>query len=394
MSRVVSIKHVPGKPGQVYYPLELGWRDKPTPGPGELLLRMHAAALNHRDLFTRQGLYPGIAFGRPLLADGCGTVVAVGPQCSAASRELLGRLVVPTPSRGWEAAPEGPEEGRGPWAVLGGTQAYDAGTAQDYYVVPEAEVEPAPPHLGAVEAACLPLVGLTAWRALVTKTGEGNAAPGRNILVTGIGGGVALAALQFAVALGCNVFVTSGSRDKIERAARLGARGGVVYRDADWDKQLRKLLPPERPFLDAVVDGAGGDVVARSVRLLKPGGVISQYGMTTGPKMDWSMAAVLKNVELRGSTMGSRREFADMMAFARERQIRPVVSRVAGGGGGQGGKEGGLHDRAALEGLFDDMRDARQFGKLVVEISPEAEGAREAGEWRAAAGHADDRAKL
>ncbi|KAI3329032.1 hypothetical protein HD806DRAFT_481424 [Xylariaceae sp. AK1471] len=231
--------------------------------------------------------------------------------------------------------------------------------AQDYVVVPETEVEVAPDYLSAAEAAALPLVGLTGWRALVTKSG--NARPGANILITGIGGGVALAVLQFAVALGCNAYVTSGTPAKLERAKELGAKGGVSYRDADWDKQLAKLLPPSRPYLDAVIDGAGGDIMARAVRLLKPGGIVSCYGMTVAPKMDWLMQAVMKNVELRGSTMGSRQEFADMVAFVRKHEIRPVVSRVAKG----------LDNLEEIEALFEDIREGRQFGKLVVEIVPD-----------------------
>lgn len=268
----------------------------------------------------------------------------------------MGKRVILTPSRGWDSAPEGPER---PFTTIGGAAGSKVGTAQDYVVVPEDEVELAPEHLSTAEAAALPLVGLTGWRALVTKSG--NALPGRNILVTGIGGGVALAALQFAVALGCNAYVTSGSPAKIERARELGAKGGVSYHDADWDKQLRKLLPASRPYLDAVVDGAGGDIMARAVRLLKPGGVVSSYGMTLAPKMDWVMVAVLKNVELRGSTMGSRREFRDMVDFVRKHEIRPVVSRVAKG----------LDNIKEIEGLYEDIREGRQFGKLVIEIAPE-----------------------
>ena len=133
----------------------------------------------------------------------------------------------------------------------------------------------------------------------------------------------------------------------------------MSYRDKDWDKQLQKMLPVDRPFLDAVVDGAGGDIVAKTTKLLKPGGVISQYGMTVSPTMPWSMQAVLKNVELKGSTMGSRQEFRDMVRFVREKQIRPVVSRVVKG----------LKNLDGIDSLFADMEAGRQFGKLVVDMS-------------------------
>ncbi len=341
--------------------LELKEVPKPRPGQGELLVRLAAAALNHRDLFMRQKLYPGISFDHPLLADGYGTVIELGPGCSRT--DLLHQPVVLTPMRGWTADPLGPEDGgAGGFTVIGGSVATETGTAQEYVVVPEAEAEPAPPHLTAAEGAALPLVGLTAWRALVTKSGVAGT-PGANVLVTGIGGGVALAALQFGVARGCRVFVTSGDVAKLARARdELGAAGAVSYRDADWDKQLRALLPAARPYLDAVIDGAGGAVVARTQRLLKPGGVIVSYGMTLGPKMDWSMAAVMKNLELRASTMGSRREFRDMVDFVRDHKIRPVVSRVVQG----------LENLDAIDGLFDDMKAGKQFGKLVIEIASPA----------------------
>lgn len=129
------------------------------------------------------------------------------------------------------------------------------------------EVELAPEHLSDAEAAALPLTGLTAWRALVSKSG--NAEKGRNILVTGIGGGVALNALQFAVAKGCKVFVTSGSAEKIEKAKKMGAIGGVKYTTKGWEKELLGLLGKDRPFIDAIIDGAGGDVMAKGVKLLK-----------------------------------------------------------------------------------------------------------------------------
>ncbi|ROT38666.1 oxidoreductase [Sodiomyces alkalinus F11] len=348
----LTVKKTEGKPGSVYYPLQLKQVPRPTPGPNDVLVKIAAAALNHRDLFIRRHLYPGISFEHPLLSDAYGVVVEAGP---GASPTLLHKPVILNPTRGWDSDPMGPEDPAS-FTAVGGSKLTPAGAAQEFIVVPASEVELAPDHLTPSEGAALPLVGLTAWRALVTKS---NAAfPGANLLITGIGGGVALQALQFAVALGCRVFVTSGDPAKIDRARALGAVGGASYRSPTWDKDLRALLPADRPFLDAVIDGAGGDVVARSVRLLRPGGVISQYGMTVSPKMDWPMQAVLNNIELRGSTMGSRAEFKAMVDFVREKKIRPVVSRAVRG----------LENLEAIDGLFKDMREGKQFGKLVIEI--------------------------
>ncbi|KAH6607204.1 hypothetical protein Trco_003517 [Trichoderma cornu-damae] len=358
MPRVLTLKHVEGgKPGQVYYPVQIKEVPKPTPGPRELLVRISAAALNHRDLFIRRHQYPAISFTAPLFADGYGTVVEAGPDVTR--KDLLHKNVLLTPMRGWDSNPAGPENAR-KFAVIGCSKLTDAGAGQDYIAVPEDEVEPAPDHLSPGEGAALPLVGLTGWRALVTKSGAAFA--GSNILVTGIGGGVALAVLQFAVAFGSNVYVSSGDADKLERAKALGAKGGVNYRSEAWEKELAALLPGDRPYLDAVIDGAGGGLVSKTVRLLKPGGVISQYGMTVSPKMDWLMQAVLANVELKGTTMGSRQEFKDMVAFVKENKITPVVSKTVKG----------LGNLEAIEGLFEEMEQGKQFGKLVVEFDSDS----------------------
>lgn len=189
-------------------------------------------------------------------------------------------------------------------------------------------------------------------------TKSGAAEPGKNILVTGIGGGVALIVLQLAVALGANVYVTSGSPEKIEKAKALGAKGGVSYKSQTWEKELKAQLPKDRPFLDAIIDGAGGDIVIKGVKLLRSGGVISQYGMTVGRKMDWLMNAVLANIDLKGSTMGSRQEFRDMLAFVGKHKIKPVISKSVKG----------LDNLDAINGLFQEMADGKQFGKLVIEI--------------------------
>ncbi|KAG6103305.1 hypothetical protein E4U31_002918 [Claviceps sp. LM219 group G6] len=355
MSRVLHVDKIDGQPGQVYYPIKIKHVPLPTVGPSQLLVRMDAAALNHKDLFIRRHLYPAISFENPLLADGYGTVVQVGAAVSKHNRSLLlHQPVLINPMSMWESDPEAPEQGA--VLIIGASSLTPLGCGQDYALVHEDDVVPAPPHLSPVEGAALPLAGLTGWRALVTKSR--NAEAGRNILVTGIGGGVALQVLQFAVAMGCHVYVTSGDEAKIEKAKAMGACAGVVYSRDGWEKELKKLLPQERPFIDAVIDGAGGNIVAKACKVLKQGGVIAQYGMTTGPKMDWSMQAVLMNVELRGSTMGSKKEFRDMVAFVDRHKIRPVVSRTVQGLGNLDG----------IEELFGDMDAGAQFGKLVVEI--------------------------
>lgn len=357
----VSIHRVEGKPGSVYYPLSKISIPSRAPKENEVVVRMHAAALNHRDLFIRQHLYPAIGFGIPLFADGCGVVTSAGDSSNA--RSWLNRRVVINPGTGWRDAPEGPEDPTG-YKILGGTKVNALGTGVDELVIDAGELEEAPSHLNSLQAAALPLAGLTAWRATMTKSG--NAKPGRNLLITGIGGGVAIFALQFAVSAGANVWVSSGSSGKIVHAQEMGAKGGVNYKESGWEKKLHGMLPHERKWLDAIIDGAGGDVVDKGARLLKAGGVISQYGMTVGPKMSWNMGAVLKNVELRGSTMGSRKEFGEMVRFARETKLVPIISKVSHD----------LDNLEGLDGLFEEMKKANQFGKLVLQITKEKQSSR------------------
>lgn len=307
----------------------------------------------------------------PLLADGVGIVSSTGD--SAAAKKWLNKRVILNPGTGWLSSPEGPEDPKG-YAIIGGTKFNPVGTLADVATLDASELEECPEHLSDEEAAAFPLTGLTGWRAFFVKSG--NAVAGRNILVTGIGGGVALMVLLFAVAQGCNVYVTSGNQEKIDKAVKLGAKGGVIYKEKGWEKTLQKMLPKDKPWLDAIIDGAGGDVVQKGSRLLKvsyvvellshkyksltqvqAGGIISIYGMTVSPKMDFIMPAVLRNIEVRGSTMGSRKEFAEMVQFVREKKLKPVVSRSVHG-----------LDIPKIDSLFEDMKNGSQFGKLVVTL--------------------------
>jgi NADPH:quinone reductase-like Zn-dependent oxidoreductase len=265
MPKAISISQIEGKPGKVYYPLSLDEVPKPSPKASELLIKVSAAALNHRDLFIRQHLYPGTAFGIPLLADGSGIVESVGP---AADSRWINKKVVLNCGTGWKDSIDGPEDPTG-YKILGGTKTNPNGTLQEYMVIDQSEVEEAPAHLTMVENAAFPLCGITAWRAVMVKCGEHNLKPGKNILITGIGGGVALMALTFATASGASVWVTSGDQAKIDKAVKLGAKGGVIYKEAGWEKKLLGMLPSSNKQIDAIVDGAGGDSIEKGARLLK-----------------------------------------------------------------------------------------------------------------------------
>ncbi|KAI9371287.1 hypothetical protein BJX61DRAFT_534935 [Aspergillus egyptiacus] len=357
MSKAIFLGKAEGKPGKVYYPLVLKSLPQPTAQGTELLVRLTAAALNHRDVFLRQHLYPGLTFDVPMGADGVGTVVAAGPGVTNPGR-WQGKRVILNPGIGWKDSLDGPEDPTG-YKIMGGTKFYNKGTLQEYITIEESEVEEAPEHLTDAEAAALPLAGLTGWRALIVKAGERNSGQGAAVLITGIGGGVALITLLFAVARGADVYVTSSSEEKIKKSIELGAKGGVNYKEEGWEKRLLGMLPQGKKSFDAVIDGAGGNSVEKSVKLLKAGGVLSVYGMTVSPVMPFMMQAVLKNIDVRGSTMGSRKEFKDMVEFVKAHKVRPVVSRVA---------QAELSDVATLDGLFQDMKDSKQFGKLVLEF--------------------------
>jgi NADPH:quinone reductase-like Zn-dependent oxidoreductase len=261
-NRTLTLSKTPGNedpPGKVWYPLKVHETPVPTPSTStQLLLHPTHVALNHRDVFLRQHLYPAPAFdSTPMFSDAVAQVINKDGSDA-------GRRVLLNPGHGWEKDEKGPEKAYG---IVGGTKTNPLGLAADYVLVEEVETAHCPEHLSGVEAAALPLCGLTGWRALVTKSGA--AERGSNILVTGIGGGVALMVLLFAVKMGVNVWVSSGDEGKIAKAKELGAKGGVNYKTKGWEKELLGMLPKEKPMLDAIIDGAGGDVGDKAARLLK-----------------------------------------------------------------------------------------------------------------------------
>ncbi|KAL5313110.1 hypothetical protein ACEPPN_019537 [Leptodophora sp. 'Broadleaf-Isolate-01'] len=351
MPKSVSIARAEGSPGHVYYPLSLDNVRKASPTGTEVLVKIHAAAMNHRDLFIRQNLYPNVAFGVTQWADGCGIVTEIGADASV---HWKGKRVILSPAIGWDSDDSAPEA-EGGYALLGGTARYKNGTLQEYMLIDQRELEEAPDHLDDVEAAAFPVTGLTAWRAVMIKCAQ-HIGPGKKLLITGIGGGVALMALDFAKEVGTEVYVTSGSQQKLERAQQRGAKGGVTYRDKYWEKDLMEMTKGVK--MDAIIDGAGGDIIEKSIEILKPGGVIAIYGMTLGPKLPFLMQAVMRNIEVKGSTMGSRKDFREMIHFIKEKRIKPVVSTVVQG-----------LDLKAINGLYDEMQKGAQFGKLVVEVT-------------------------
>lgn len=309
--------------------------------PGEARVRVLAAALNRRDEWIRQGRYARIQYPAILGSDGCGVVEAVG---SEEHRQWVGKLVVINPSLNWGDNPRA--QGRA-YEILGMPR---AGTLAEYVHVPVEQLFEKPPHLSIEEAAALPLAGLTAYRALFT---QGQLRPQQRVLITGIGGGVAVLALQFAVAADARVYVTSGRAEKIERAQVLGALGGVTYTHAEWGRLLLELADGE---FELVVDSAGGDPFNVLLTVAAPGGTIVTYGATLGAVPQLNLHRVFwRQLRIIGSTMGTAEEFAAMLRFVEQHQLVPVVDSV-------------FAFERVLD-AFERLRSEEHMGKVVVRIA-------------------------
>ncbi|HKV44363.1 MAG TPA: zinc-binding dehydrogenase [bacterium] len=313
----------------------------PAPGPGEVLVRVRAAALNHRDLFICKGQYAGLRFPIILGSDGTGDVVEVGAGVADVRR---GDRVVINPSLDWGDDPraQGPR-----YRILG---LPENGTFAELVKVPAANVLPRPPHLSDEEAAALPLAGLTAYRALVMR---GRVQRGETVLVLGIGGGVATFALLIAKQAGARVLVTSGSDAKLERARALGADGGFNYTTADWVRGVRDAAGGAGP--DLIIDGAGGATFDRALDAARPGGRIVSYGATTGVAPQVAVRRIFwKQLNVLGSTMGTPDDFRGMLAFFAAAELHPVVDQA--------------FPLAEASRAFQRMDEATQFGKIVLRI--------------------------
>jgi NADPH:quinone reductase-like Zn-dependent oxidoreductase len=314
----------------------------PQPGPGEAVVRLHAAALNHRDAWIRKGQYAGIKLPVVLGSDGAGVVGSVG---AGVDPSWIGRDVVINPSLDWgdDDRAQGPR-----FRILG---LPDDGTYAECVKVPAANLFAKPTGLTWIEAASLPLAGLTAYRAVVTRA---RTTASDTVLVTGIGGGVATLALLIARRIGARVVVTSGSDAKLERAARLGAAGGVNYRRENWGKAVQDLCGGGP---DVIIDSAGRDVFPTLLEIAKPGGRIATFGATTGSPTSVEVRRVFwKQLSILGTTMGTPREFGEMLGLFEGDALKPVVDQV--------------YPLADASGAHERMDAAGQFGKIVLAITP------------------------
>lgn len=283
----------------------------PAPGPGEILVRVDAVALNYRDkLMIDDGM--GLALGLPFTpgSDLAGEVVATGP---GVTRFAAGARVISTFWTDWV---DGRVSRHG--AALGGPL---PGVLAEYVVLGENGAVAAPASLTAVEASTLPCAGLTAWTALVE---EGRLRPGDTVLVQGTGG-VALFGLQIAAALGARVIVTSGSDAKLARALSLGAAHGINRSTTpDWERAVLDVTG-ERG-VDQVLELVGGDNLGRSVNVLAEGGRVSVVGMLAGTDLSASFySLVQRRATIQGIGVGHRRALAGLVRAVDALGIRPVI---------------------------------------------------------------------
>jgi NADPH:quinone reductase-like Zn-dependent oxidoreductase len=311
----------------------------PEPGPGEALVELRAAALNRRDVFLRKGVAPSPL---PVIpgSDGAGVVRALGAGVSGVE---IGDEVVILPSLAWgdrEDAP-GPD-----FRILGGP---NDGTYAELIRIPAANLFPRPRRLSWHQSAALPLAGLTAWRALISRA---RLRPGETVLVLGIGGGVATFALHIARAAGARVIVTSSSNEKIARAVEMGAVGGVNYANAEWVSEAKALAAPRG--IDVVVDSVGS-TWPDSISALRPGGRLVAFGGTGGRAAELQVRAVtFGQVDVLGTTMGSPRDFAQLLAAVEAQTWEPVVDSVR-----PLGEAAAAHAREEA---------GQHFGKLVLDM--------------------------
>lgn len=310
--------------------------DIPAPGPGEALVRLHAATLNFRDLIIVRGMMAGLVKEPDVVPLSCsaGEVVALG---DGVSRVAVGDRVTPIFALGWLTGPQPTMD------MLGGRA---DGVARQYACFPAESLCHLPDHLGDLEGATLTCAGLTSWAAL---TQHRQLQAGEWVLCHGTGG-VSIAALQFAKAMGGKVAITSSSDRKLNRARALGADVTINYRDTpDWENAVAKALGG--PNVSIVVDVVGRDQFDRNLSLLRPDGLIATIGML-GSDFSWGMD---HGMERTGRiSVGNRDQHEAMTAFIAEHAIRPPVDVV--------------YDLDRLQDAYRHLESGRFFGKVGVNL--------------------------
>ena len=305
--------------------------EDPVAGEGEILIRLHAASLNHLDCWVRQGL-PSVPKPRILGADGSGVVEALGPGADGVGE---GDRVVINP---------GLDDGA---RIVG---EHMDGTHAQLVAVPAANVYPIPEGLSFEEAAAFPLVFETAYRMLVTKAGL---QAGEWVLVWGIGSGVASASFAIARALGARTIVTSSSAEKLERAKELGAEAAVNHAEGDVAAVVKEATGGRG--VDVVVEHVGEATWKTSLQAAGPNARVVVCGATSGPNPPAQLHRIWwKQLTVFGSTMGTREDFEGAYDLVARGAAKPIVDRVFP-----------LEEAAAAHAYLEE---GRQFGKVVLSI--------------------------
>jgi NADPH2:quinone reductase len=303
----------------------------PVPGPGEALVRLAAASLNHLDIWVRTGL-PSVPKPRILGADGAGTIEALGEGVDGLA---VGQEVVLNP-------------GLADGAHIVGEHC--DGTHAELVVVPADYVVPKPQHLDVFEAAAFPLVYETAYRLLVTRAGVRE---GEWVLAWGVGSGVGSAAFVIAKALGARVVVTSSSDEKLDKALALGADAAINHASADVGAAVKEATSGHG--IDVVVEHVGEATWKTSLSVAAQHGRIAVCGATTGANPPAGLNRIWwKHLSILGSTMATREDFAGLLALMERTQLHPIVDRTFP-----------LADAADAHRYLES---AAQFGKVVLSI--------------------------
>ncbi len=318
----------------------------PALGPTDVHVRLHAAALNYRDLMVVLGQYnPRMQLPRILGSDAAGEVIAVGP---AVTRFQPGDHVCSLFFQDWLDGEIQPLTGK---SALGGTI---DGVFATERILPETGLIHAPAHLSFEEAATLPCAALTAWNALVE---QGRLRAGQSVLVQGTGG-VSLFALQIAKMHGATAILTSSSDEKLDRGRRLGATHIINYKSTpDWDKPAKDLT--HNNGVDHVVEVGGQGTIVKSLNAVRPSGhvhvigVLSGTGPDAGPGID-VRSVLTKSVHINGIYVGSRAMFERMNAAISATKLKPVIDRIFPF----------TEARAAIE----HMQRGSHFGKIVLSL--------------------------
>ena len=316
----------------------------PTPGPGTVLIRIHAASLNYRDLMLVRGLYdPKLHMPRIPLSDGAGEVVAVG---TGVTRFQPGDRVVGLFLQHWQDGGPSAEKSR---SALGGDV---DGMLADYVVLPENGVLHFPAHLSYEEAATLPCAALTAWNALfhaaATKAGD-------TVVIQGTGG-VSIFALQFAKLAGARVLGTSSSDEKLQKAKELGLDEGLnTKQNPAWALWVKQQTRGEGA--DLVVEVGGAGTLSESMKAVRVGGTIAQIGVLSGMEERLSVLPILmRQIHISGIYVGSR---AMMEAMNRAIAISHVKPRV-----------GKVFPFSATAEAYRYLEQGLHFGKIVISLQP------------------------